>query len=64
MEELKKAIEESGISITFIAEQLGVTRRTVYSKIDGRAEWKASEIVKMGEILHLSAKKRNEIFLS
>lgn len=62
-EALKVAIDESGISITFIAKTLKCSRNRVYSIIKG-AECTASEIVELSQILHLSKPQRDLIFLS
>lgn len=60
---LRQTIDESGISITFIAEKMGCSRNRIYAIIDG-SDCTASEITKMSEILHLSRKQRDNIFLS
>lgn len=62
-EALKTAIEESGVSITFIANSLNCSRNRVYSIIEG-ADCTASEIVKISQILHLTKPQRDNIFLS
>ena len=61
---LKSEIEKSGISITFIARKLGITREALYKKIKNETEFKASEIAKMQYILNLSDKKRDDIFFA
>ena len=60
---LRQTIDESGISITFIAEKMECSRNRIYAIIDG-SDCTASEITKMSEILHLSRKQRDNIFLS
>lgn len=60
---LDQTIEESGISITFIAKQLDCSRNRVYSILSG-SECTASEIKKLTEILHLSNKQRDRIFFA
>ena len=44
---LRETIDNSGISVTFIAKSLGLTRSGLYLKLNGKVEFKASEIVKM-----------------
>lgn len=61
-ERLKKVIDDSGITITAIAEKMGCSRTRVYSILGG-SECTASEIVKLGDILHLTAKQRDDILL-
>ena len=60
---LKQTIDASGVTIVFIAEKLGCSRGRVYAIMSG-SECTASEIVKLGEILHLTPKLRDSIFLS
>ena len=62
-EALKKAIEDSGVTITFIANKLGCTRNRVYSILNG-ADCSSSEIVTLTEVLHLSMKSREMIFFA
>jgi len=61
-ERLWKAIKESGISITFIANKMDCSRNRIYAILNG-ADCTASEILALAEILHLSVKDRNNIFL-
>lgn len=58
---LRQVIDDSGISITFIAEKMGCSRNRVYAILDG-SECSASEIVKLTHILHMSRKERDDIF--
>ena len=60
---LKTAIEESGVSITFLANRLGCSRNRIYAIIDG-SECTASEISGLTKLLHLTKAKRDQIFLS
>lgn len=60
---LKKAIEESGLKMTFIADRLGISRQALGMKIAGLTEFKASEIVIMRSILGLSPQDADQIFL-
>lgn len=62
-EMLRRTIEESGISITFIAAKMECSRNRIYAIIDG-ADCTASEITKLSEILHLTKRQRDDIFLS
>lgn len=59
---LKDAIRNSGMSLTYIADTLGITRYALYKKIDNITEFKASEIVTLKRILNLSDKERDDIF--
>nr|DAP79974.1 MAG TPA: Regulatory protein [Caudoviricetes sp.] len=62
--ELKRAIKESGISVTHIATVLGISRGALYMKIDNVTEFKASEIVVLKKMLNLSDKQRDDIFFN
>lgn len=62
-EELREHIVSSGVSITFLAEKLGITRECFYKKLNNATEFKASEIMKCSQLLHLSNDERDRIFL-
>ena len=62
---LKKAIDGSGLKISWILEMMGIkSYQTLQAKIENRQEFKASEIAKLCEILHLDASQMNEIFFT
>lgn len=61
-DELMKYITDSGITITALATKIGITRESLYGKIRNNTEFKASEIVALQNVLHMSNKKRDEIF--
>lgn len=63
-EALSKAIENSGLKLTFIANKLELSREGFYKKLNNQTEFKASEIVKLQEILNLSNKERDKIFFT
>ena len=60
-EALSKAIENSGLKLTFIANKLELSREGFYKKLNNQTEFKASEIVKLQDILNLSNKERDKI---
>ena len=61
---LKKAIEESGLRIYFVAKKLGITYPTLRKKVNGEREFLASEILILTELLHLSPVDRDRIFFA
>lgn len=61
---LNEIISESGITITAIASKLGITREGLYKKLNNETEFKASEIIAMQGILHLTNEIRDEIFFA
>lgn len=63
-EALNKVIESSGLKLTFIARALKLSREGFYKKLNNQTEFKASEIVKMQEILNLSNEQRDKIFFA
>jgi DNA-binding phage protein len=63
-EALNKVIENSGLKLTFIARALKLSREGFYKKLNNQTEFKASEIVKMQEILNLSNEQRDKIFFA
>ena len=63
-EALSKAIENSGLKLTFIANKLELSREGFYKKLNNQTEFKASEIVKLQDILNLSNKESDQIFFT
>lgn len=61
---LRKKICECGITFTFLASRIGITRESLYMKLRNETEFKASEIVKVVDALGLTDKERNEIFFA
>lgn len=61
---LREAIDNSGMSITFISNEIGISREALYKKISNTTEFKASEITKLSKILNLSNRARDVIFLT
>ena len=54
----------SRIPITAIAESMGLSRQTLYHKMKGEREFKASEVVKICDILRLTNEERTLIFFT
>lgn len=61
---LKGKMVESGLNQTRIAEQLGMTIASFNYKVNNKTEFKASEIKKLSEILHLTNDDVNAIFFA
>ena len=64
LEDLRSLMAESGMTMTAIAEKSGITRGTLYNKLDGKGEFKVSEIVSLCKTLRISDSKRNHIFFN
>lgn len=60
--ELENKIKVSGLRKEFIAKKMNMSRYTLLIKLQGKSEFKASEITKMQKILNLSNKERDSIF--
>ena len=61
---LNKKITDSGMTIVAIASKSGILRQTLYNKLDGNGEFKASEIIGLTKTLHLTKAERDKIFLN
>lgn len=61
VEELRVAIARKNITKTQLAAKLGISRACLYKKLDNSREFKASEMMKLVEILSLN--NPSEIFL-
>lgn len=62
--ELRNRIDESGISIKFLADKCHVSREYFYRKLNGEVEFKQSEISTLKEVLRLSQSERDHIFFA
>lgn len=61
---LKGAIVEKGMLQEAVAMQLGMTSATFNYKVNNKTEFKASEIKKLAEILHLTKEEVFAIFFA
>ena len=64
IELLKQKIDNSGMTIVAISNKSGMLRETLYNRLNGLGEFKASEIVGISNALHLSTKERDKIFFA
>ena len=60
---LKKYIEDSGMTITYIAEKAGILRETFYNRLK-TGDFKASEIAALSKVLNLTRDRRDAIFFA
>ena len=63
-EVLKDEIEYRGISQRKLAEQIGISHESLYQKIGNERAFKATEIMRISEILGMSTSDRDEIFFA
>ena len=61
---LEDAIERSGLKKGYIAERLGVSRGGLTNLCNNRAEFKASQIQVLCDLLKLTDEQRNAIFFA
>ena len=61
---LNNKIDEINIPITTIAEKMGLSRQSLYLKLNGLREFKASEMIKICDILRLTSEEKNYIFFA
>lgn len=61
---LEKKISDSGMTMVAIAQKSGITRETLYNKLKGQGEFKASEIIGLTKVLRLSTEERDAIFFN
>lgn len=61
---LKDYIKKSGYKIVFLAQQLGISEHSLSRKVNGRNEFKASEIETLCKLLKIGTKDRMSIFFA
>lgn len=61
---LEEAIARSGLKKGYIAERLGVSRAGLFNLINNRAEFRASQMNIMEEILNLTPAQKDAIFFA
>lgn len=62
VELLKKKISDSGMTVSAIADKSGILRETLYNRMKS-VNFYASEIVALTNVLRLTRKERDDIFL-
>lgn len=63
-EKLKEVIQESGIKISVLADKIGISRQSLYMKINGERSFDQGEIMALKSNLHLSDEQFMTIFFS
>lgn len=63
-EALRESIANSGLTLKFVAKQLGISREALYHKLNGTSEFWASEILTLRNLLNLTAEEFNAIFFA
>ena len=60
--ELKKAIDDSGLKLTFIAKKLNLSYQGFLNKMQGRYEFNLAEIQELSKVLNLTDERKKKIF--
>ena len=61
---LKEIAKAKHITLQSIADAIGVSRQGLFKKIENRSEFKASEVMRISELLDLSEKQKKQIFFA
>lgn len=61
---LKNKINESGKTITSVANKIGISREALHKKLSGETEFKASEMQKISDELLLNDEEKTNIFFA
>ncbi len=62
LHELNRIITDSGINRMVLSKKAKMSRATLYKKLNGKSEFKASEIANMSKVLHLSTEQIERVF--
>lgn len=63
IEALKKCINDSGMTVTSVAEKAGILRETFYNRLKS-GDFKLSEICALAKVLNLRKEERERIFFA
>ena len=63
IEALKKCINDSGMTVTSVAEKAGILRETFYNRLK-TGDFKLSEICALSRVLNLKKEERDKIFFT
>ena len=62
---LKKKIEESGLRLDYIYENLEISRASLHNKLSGKTEFTLKEVQRLCEVLNItSLREKDKIFFS
>ena len=64
IELLKDFVSDSGITMTSLSRKAGISRETLYNRLNGIGEFTASEIVGISDALRLTNIERDSIFFA
>lgn len=61
---LMQLFKDSGMTLTAIAKKTDIQRETLYNRLKGKGEFKASEIYNISKVFSLNNIERDSIFFS
>ena len=61
---LKEVIQDKGVKVTVLAEKIGISRQSLYMKLNGDRTFDQGEIMALKTNLHLSDEQFMEIFFN
>ena len=64
IERLKAEMNDSGMTMTAIANKSGILKATLYNRLKGVGDFTANEIVALSETLHFTSDQMADIFLT
>lgn len=64
LEYLNGRIKMSGISIVALASKMGISRQSLYLKMNGDRDFKTSEVTNLCDILRLTEEERTLVFFA
>jgi len=63
-DEIKNDIKKSGLKVSKIAEEMGISYQALYNKLNGISKFEVSEVVVLQQMLHWSNSRRDFIFFT
>lgn len=62
IEKLQEVIENSGMTMVAVSRKSGITRETLYNRMNGVGDFTAREILGLVQALKLNKTERDQIF--
>ena len=61
---LKEVIQDNGVKVSVLADKIGISRQSLYMKLNGERAFDQGEIMALKTNLHLSDDQLMEIFFN
>jgi len=62
-QEIRKIIDDSGMTHRFISRNLGMSEQRFYRLISGKTKWTVTDVSSFCHFFRLSPRQKNDIFL-